>query len=122
MVQRLAARERKRDEGRAEREGAVRKAQEAEERPRKATGRGARSVKGEAVTVKQIIIAAKTEPAAVERVAAKTAKQAAAACQVTSAKGETTTRQDPAKAGPERIGLAGLKAAAQRRRLAVSTS
>ena len=45
-VQRLAARERKRDEGRAEREGAVRKAQEAGERPRQAAGRGVRSVKG----------------------------------------------------------------------------
>jgi sRNA-binding protein len=125
-VQRLAARERKHDEGRAEREAAVRKAQEAGERPRQAAGRGARSVKGEAATVKQIIIAAKTEPAAVERVAAKaeatTAKQAAAAGQVTSAiKGETATRQDPGKAGPERLGLAGLTAAAQRRRLAAST-
>ena len=124
-VQRLAARERKCDKGRAEREGAVRKAQEAGERPRQAAGRGARSVKGEAVTVRQVIIAAKAET--VERVAAKaeatTAKQAAAACQVTSAiKGETATRQDPAKAGPERLGLAGLKAAAQRRRLAASTS
>ena len=116
-VQRLAARERNRDEGRAEREGAVRKAQEAGERPRQAAGRGARSVKGEVVTVRQVIIAAKAET--VERVAAKaetkTAKQAAAACQVTSAKGET-------KAGPERLGLAGLKAAAQRRRLVASTS
>lgn len=126
-VQRLAAQERKCDKGRAEHEGAVRKAQEAGERPRRAAGRGARSVKGEAVTVKQIIIAAKTEPAAVERVAAKagatTAKQAAATGQVTPAiKGETATRQDPAKAGPERLGLAGLKAAAQRRRLAASTS
>lgn len=123
-VQRLAARERKRDEGRAEREGAVRKAQEAGERPRQAAGRGARSVKGEAVTVKQVIIAAKAET--VERVAkaeATTAKQAAATGQVTPAiKGETATRQDPAKAGPERLGLAGLKAAAQRRRLAASTS
>jgi ProP effector len=110
-VQRLAARERKCDEGRAEHEAAVKKAQEAGERPRQAAGRRARSVKGKAVTVR-----------AVERVAAKTAKQAAAACQVTSAKGETTTRQDPTKAGPERLGLAGLKAAAQRRRLAASTS
>jgi hypothetical protein len=122
-VQRLAAQERKRDG--AEREAAVRKAQEARERPRQAAGRGARSVKGEAVTVKQVIIAAKAET--LERVAAQaettTPKQAAAACQVTSAiKGETATRQDPAKAGPERIGLAGLKAAAQRRRLAASTS
>jgi sRNA-binding protein len=119
-VQRLAARERKRDEGRAEREGAVRKAQVAGERPRQAAGRGARSVKGEAVTVKQVIIAAKAET--VGRVAAKaeatTAKQAAATGQVTPAiKAETATRQDPAKAGPERLGLAGLKAAAQRRRL-----
>ena len=126
-VQRLAARERNRDEGRVEREAAVRKAQEAGERPRQAAGRGVRSVKGEAVTVKQIIIAAKTEPAAVERVAAKaeatTAKQAAATGQVTPAiKGETATRQDLAKAGPERLGLAGLKAAAQRRRLAAATS
>ena len=124
-VQRLAARECKCDKDRAEREGAVRKAQEAGERPRQAAGRRARSVKGEAATVRQVIIAAKAET--VEQVAAKaeatTAKQAAAACQVTSAiKGETATRQDPAKAGPERIGLAGLKAAAQRRRLAVSTS
>jgi sRNA-binding protein len=126
-VQRLAARERKRDERRAEREAAVRKAQEAGERPRQAAERGARSVKGEAVTVKQVIIAAKAETAAVERVAAKaeatTAKQAAATGQVTAAiKGETATRQDPAKAGPERLGLAGLKAAAQRRRLAALTS
>ena len=125
-VQRLAARERKCDEGRAEHEAAVKKAQEAGERPRQAAGRGARSVKGEAVTVRQVIIAAKAETAAVERAAAKgeatTAKQAAAACQVTSAKGETTTRQDPTKAGPERLGLAGLKAAAQRRRLAAATS
>jgi hypothetical protein len=92
--------------------------------PRQAAGRGVRSVKGEAVTVRQVISAAKAET--VERVTAKaetkTAKQAAAACQVTSAKGETTTRQDPAKARPERLGLAGLKAAAQRRRLAASTS
>jgi sRNA-binding protein len=126
-VQRLAARERNRDEGRAEREGAVRKAQEAGERPRQAAGRGARSVKGQAATVKQITIAAKTEQAAVERIAAKaeatTAKQAVATGQVTpSIKGETATRQDPAKAGPDRLGLAGLKAAAQRRRLAASTS
>ena len=82
-VQRLAAQERKRDG--AEREAAVRKAQQARERPRQAAGRGARSVKGEAVTVKQVIIAAKAET--VERVAAKaeatTAKQAAAAGQVT---------------------------------------
>jgi hypothetical protein len=125
-VQRLAARERNSDEGRAEREAAVRKAQEAGERPRQAAGRAARSVKGEAVTVRQVIIAAKAETAAVERAAAKgeatTAKQAAAACQVMSAiKGETATRQDPAKAGPERLGLAGLKAAAQKRRLAAST-
>ena len=124
-VQRLAARERKLDERRAEREGAVRKAQEAGERTRQAAGRAARSVKGEAVTVRQVIIAAKAET--VERVAAKaeatTAKQAAATGQVTPAiKGETATRQDPAKAGPERLGLAGLKAAAQRRRLAASTS
>jgi ProP effector len=124
-VQRLAARERNRDEGRAEREGAIRKAEEAGERPRQAAGRGGRSVKGEAVTVRQVIIAAKAET--VDRVAAKaetkTAKQAAAACQVLYAiKGETATRQDPAKAGPERLGLAGLKAAAQRRRLAASTS
>ena len=70
-VQRLAARERKRDEGRAEREAAVRKAQEAGERPRQAAERRARSVKGEAVTVKQVIIAAKAETAAVERVAGK---------------------------------------------------
>ena len=124
-VQRLAARERNRDEGRVEREAAVRNAQEAGERPRQAAGRRPRSVKGEAVTVKQVIIAAKAET--VEQVAAKaeatTAKQAAAACQVTSAiKGETATRQDPAKAGPERLGLAGLKAAAQKRRLAASTS
>ena len=123
-VQRLAARERKCDKGRAEREATVRN-QEAGERPRQAAGRRARSVKGEAVTVKQVIIAAKAET--VERVAAKaeatTAKQAAAAGQVTPAiKGETATRQDPAKAGPERLGLAGLKAAAQRRRLAASTS
>jgi hypothetical protein len=101
--------------------------QEAGERPRQAAGRGARSVKGEAVTVKQVIIAAKAEIAAVERVAAKakaaTAKQAAATGQVTPAiKGETATRQYPAKAGPERLSLAGLKAAAQRRRLAASTS
>ena len=83
-VQRLAARERKCDKGRAERGGAVRNAQEVRERPRQA---------------------------------------AAAACQVTSAiKGESATRQDPAKAGPERLSLAGLKAAAQRRRLAASTS
>ena len=79
--------------------------QEAGERPRQAAERGARSVKGEAVTVRQVIIAAKAETAAVERVAA-----------------ETATRQDPAKAGPERLGIAGLKAAAQRRRLAASTS
>ena len=122
-VQRLAARERKR-EGRAEREGAVRKAQEAGERPRQAAGRGSRSAKGEAVTVKQVIIAAKAET--VGRVAAKaeatTAKQAAATGQVTpTIKGETATRQDPAKAGPERLGLAGLKAAAQRRRLAATS-
>jgi ProP effector len=124
-AQRLAAGERNRDEGRAEREGAVRKAEAAGERPRQAAGRGTRSVKGEAVTVRQVIIAVKAET--VERVVAKaeakTAKQAAAACQVTSAiKGETATRQDPAKAGPERLGLAGLKAAAQRRRLAASAS
>jgi hypothetical protein len=123
-VRRLAARESKYDEGRAEREGAAGKAQEAGERPRQAAGRRARSVKGEAVTVRQVIIAAKAET--VERVAAKaetkTAKQAAAACQVTSTiKGETATRQDPAKAEPERLGLAGLKAAAHRRRLAAST-
>jgi sRNA-binding protein len=55
-VQRLAARERKCDRGRVEREAAVRKAQEAGERPRQAAGRGARSVKGEAVTVRQVII------------------------------------------------------------------
>ena len=124
-VQRLAARERKRGEGRAEREAAVRKAQEARERPRQAAGREARSVKGEAVTVRQVIIAAKAET--VERVATKaeatTVKQPAATGQVTPAiKGETATRQDPAKAGPERLGLAGLKAAAQRRRLAAATS
>jgi sRNA-binding protein len=124
-VQRLAAWERNRDEGRVEREAAVRNAQEAGERPRQAAGRRPRSVKGEAVTVRQVISAAKAET--VERVAAKaetkTAKQAAAACQVTSAiKGETATKQDPAKAGPERLGLAGLKAAAQKRRLAASTS
>ena len=124
-VQRLAARERKHDERRAEREAAVRKAQEARERPRQAAGREVRSVKGEAVTVKQVIIAAKAET--VERVAAKaeatTAKQAAATGQVTPAiKGETATRQDPTTAGPERLGLAGLKAAAQRRRLAAWTS
>jgi ProP effector len=122
-VQRLAAQERKRDEGRAEREGAVRKAQEAGERPRQAAGRGARSVKGEAVTVKQVIIAAKAET--VGRVAAKaeatTAKQATATGTL-AIKGETATSQDPAKAGPERLGLAGLKAAAQRRRLGASTS
>jgi sRNA-binding protein len=114
-VQRLAARERNRDEGRVEREVAVRKA-----RPRQAAGRGARSVKGEAVTVRQVIIAAKAEAAKAE---ATTAKQAAATGQVTPAiMGETATRQDPAKAGPERLGLAGLKAAAQMRRLAASTS
>jgi ProP effector len=126
-VQRLAARERKRGEGRAEREAAVRKAQEARERPRQAAGREARSVKGEAVTVRQVIIAAKAGAAAVERVAAKaeatTVKQPAATSQITPAiKGETATRQDPTKAGPERLGLAGLKAAAQRRRLAAWTS
>jgi len=106
-VQRLAARERKCDEGRAEHEAAVKKAQEAGERPRQAAGRRARSVKGEAATVRHVIIAAKAET--VERVAAKaeatTAKQAAAAGQVTPAiKGETATGQDPAKAGPERLG------------------
>ena len=127
-VQRLAARERRCDnEDRVEREGAVRKAPEAGERTRQAAGRGARSVNGEAVTVKQIIIAAKAETAAVERATAKaeatTVKQPAATGQVTSAiKGETATRQDPAKAAPERLGLAGLQAAAQRRRLAASTS
>jgi hypothetical protein len=124
-VQRLAARERKCDRGRVEREAAVRKAQEAGKRPRQAAGRGARSVKGEAVTVRQVIIAATAET--LERVAAKaeapTAKQAAAAGQVTPAiKAETATRQDPAKTGPERLGLAGLKAAAQSRRQAASTS
>jgi hypothetical protein len=122
-VQRLAARERKCDKGRAEREAAVRKAQEAGERPRQAAGRGAQSVKGESVNVRQVIVAAKAET--VERVAkaeATTVKQPAATGQVTPAiKGETA-RQDPAKAGPERLGLAGLKAAAQRRRLAASTS
>jgi sRNA-binding protein len=123
-VQRLAARERKCDKDRVEREAAVRKAQEAGERPRQAAGRGARSVNGKAV-IKQVIIAAKAET--VERVATKTeattARQAAATGQVTPAiKGETATRQDPATAGPERLGLAGLKAAAQRRRLAASTS
>jgi sRNA-binding protein len=125
-VQQLAARERNRDEGRVAREATVRKAQEAGERPRQAAGRWARSVKGEAVTVRQVIIA-KAVTASVERATAKaeatTVKQPAATGQVTSAiKGETATRQDPAKAAPERLGLAGLKAAAQRRRLAASIS
>jgi hypothetical protein len=104
--------------------GAVRKAQEARERPRQAAGREAQSAKGEAATVMEVFIAAKAET--VEQVAAKaeatTVKQPAATGQVTPAKGETATRQDPAKAGPERLSLAGLKAAAQRRRLAASTS
>jgi len=70
-VQRLAARERKRAARKAERETAVRKAQEAgsfsSERPRQAAGREAQSAK--AITVRQV--AAKNEIAVGERVAAK---------------------------------------------------
>ena len=111
-VQRLAARERKRAARKAERETAVRKAQEAgsfsSERPRQAAGREAQSAK---LTVRQV--AAKNEIAVSERVAAKAE---------TATVGQATAKQDPAKGATERLGLAGLKAAAQRRRLAASTS
>ena len=112
-VQRLAARERKRAARKAERETAVRKAQEAgsfsSERPRQAAGREAQSAK--AITVRQV--AAKNEIAVGERVAAKAE---------TATAGQATAKQEPAKGATERLGLAGLKAAAQRRRLAAATS
>ena len=110
-VQRLAARERKCDKGRVEREGAVRKAQEAGERPRQAAGRGARSVKGEAVTVKQIIIAAKTEPPAVERVAAKAERLQPPSRQLLRAKSRLPSRarrqpgKTPPRPGPSALAL-----------------
>ena len=114
-VQRLAARERKRAAHKAERETAVRKAQEAgsfsSERPRQAAGREAQSAKANAITVRQVT--AKNEIAVIERVAAKAE---------TATVEQVTAKQEPAKAEPERLGLAGLKAAAQRRRLAASTS
>jgi sRNA-binding protein len=114
-VQRLAARERKRAASKAERETAVREAQEAgsfsSERPRQAAGRGAQSAKAKAITVRWVT--AKNQVAAGERVAAK-AENATA--------GQVTAKQEPAKGGTERLGLAGLKAAAQRRRLAAATS
>ena len=107
-VQRLAARERKRAAHKAERETAVRKAQEAgsfsSERPRPA-GREAQSAKANAITVRQVT--AKNEIAVIERVAAKAE---------TATVEQVTAKHEPAKAGPERLGLAGLKAAAQRRR------
>jgi sRNA-binding protein len=112
-VQRLAAQERKRAARKAERETAVRKAQEAgsfsSERPRQAAGRGAQAAK--AITVRWVT--AKNEVAAGERGAAKAE---------TATAGQLTAKQEPAKGGTERLGLAGLKAAAQRRRLAAATS
>ena len=111
-VQRLAARERKRAARKAERETAVRNAQEAwsfsSERPRQAAGREAQS---KAITVRRL--AAKNEIAVGERVAAKAE---------TATVGQATAKQEPAKGATERLGLAGLKAAAQRRRLAAATS
>jgi sRNA-binding protein len=113
-VQRLAARERKRAARNAERETAVRKAQEAgslsSERPRQAAGCGAQSAKAKAIAVRRVT--AKNEVAAVERVAAEAE---------TATVGQVTAKQEPAKGGTERLGLAGLKAAAQRRRLAAAT-
>jgi hypothetical protein len=82
-------------------------------------------VKGEVVIVKQVIVAAKAETVTWPAAAACLAVLASALAATRSTpaiKAETATRQDPAKTGPERLGLAGLKAAAQRRRLAASTS
>jgi sRNA-binding protein len=101
-LQRLAARERKRAARKAECETAFRKAQEAE---------GLEAQTAKAITVRQV--AAKNEIAVGEWVAAK-AESATV--------GQATARQEPAKDGTERLGLAGLKAAAQRRRLAAATS
>ena len=114
-VQRLAVRERKRAARKAERETAVRNAQEAgsfsSERPRQAAGREAQYAKANAITVRQVT--AKNEIAVIERVAAKAE---------TATVGQATAKQEPAKGATERLGLAGLKAAAQRRRLAAATT